>query len=207
MENIIDTLFGNMIFSNIYFVDSNPGEVETIEIKKINSEVKEITKKQTFNLVESEIGNDGLPSLKIRELIKNRLIVLMNFNSKNTEFKYFNVGFLKGLFYKKNPKRLLDQVNQFKEKADWIITSEDIIKELSSLEEFESLSGYGDIRLVGKIGETMVFKMMDIENTIYLGKKESITAVFNRNLQQGKSGVMIEYLLTANDKVEKIMVF
>jgi hypothetical protein len=205
MENIIDTLFGNMIFSNIYFVESNPAQVETIEIKKVNSEIKEISKKQTFELLRSEISNDGLPSLKIRELIKYRLIVLMNFNSRNTEFKYFNVGFFKGLFYKKNPKKLLEKINQFRD-SDWIITSENIINELYSLEEFESLSGYGDIRLVGKIGETMVFKMMDIENAIYIGKKESITAVFNRNLLQEKNNILIEYLLTANDRVEKIMV-
>ncbi len=205
MENIIDTLFGNMIFSNIYFVESNPAEVETIEIKKVNSEIKEISKKQTFKLLRSEITNDGLLSLKIRELIKHRLIVLLNFNSRNTEFKYFKVGFLKGFFYKKNPKKILEKINQFRD-SDWIITSENIINELSSLEEFESLSGYGDIRLVGKIGETMVFKMMDIENAIYIGKKESITAVFNRNILQENNNILIEHLLTANDRVEKIMV-
>jgi len=48
--------------------------------------------------------------------------------------------------------------------------------------------------------------MMDIENAIYIGKKESITAVFNRNLLQEKNNILIEYLLTANDRVEKIMV-
>jgi len=58
MENIIDTLFGNMIFSNIYFVESNPAQVETIEIKKVNSEIKEISKKQTFELLRSEISNE-----------------------------------------------------------------------------------------------------------------------------------------------------
>jgi hypothetical protein len=203
MENIVDTLFGNFL-SSIYFVDSNPAEVEMIEVKKINSEIKEFKKKESFNLFKKSIDNSGLPSLNIRENVKQNLISVMNYNSENSEFKYFKVGFFKGLFYKKDPKKIL---NLFKEKSDWIITSEDIISELSSLEYFEYMSGYGDIRLVGKIGETMIFKMKDIKNVIYIGKKESITAVFNRNLFQRKDDILVEYLLKANDRLEKIIVY
>jgi hypothetical protein len=203
MENIVDTLFGNFL-SSIYFVDSNPAEVEMIEVKKINSEIKEFKKKESFNLFKKSIDNSGLPSLNIRENVKQNLISVMNYNSENIEFKYFKVGFFKGLFYKKDPKKIL---NLFKEKSDWIITSEDIISELSSLEYFEYMSGYGDIRLVGKIGETMIFKMKDIKNVIYIGKKESITAVFNRNLFQRKDDILVEYLLKANDRLEKIIVY
>ena len=203
MENIVDTLFGNFL-SSIYFVDSNPAEVEMIEVKKINSEIKEFKKKESFNLFRKSIDNNGLPSLNIRENVKQNLISVMNYNSENSEFKYFKVGFFKRLFYKKDPKKIL---NLFKEKSDWIITSEDIISELSSLEDFEYMSGYGDIRLVGKIGETMIFKMKDIKNVIYIGKKESITAVFNRNLFQRKDDILVEYLLKANDRLEKIIVY
>lgn len=203
MENIVDTLFGNFL-SSIYFVDSNPAEVEMIEVKKINSEIKEFKKKESFNLFKKSIDNSGLPSLNIRENVKQNLISVMNYNSENSEFKYFKVGFFKGLFYKKDPKKIL---NLFKEKSDWIITSEDIISELSSLEYFEYMSGYGDIRLVGKIGETMIFKMKDIKNVIYIGKKESITAVFNRNLFQRKDDILVEYLLKVNDRLEKIIVY
>lgn len=203
MENIVDTLFGNFL-SSIYFVDSNPAEVEMIEVKKINSEIKEFKKKESFNLFRKSIDNNGLPSLNIRENVKQNLISVMNYNSENSEFKYFKVGFFKRLFYKKDPKKIF---NLFKEKSDWIITSEDIISELSSLEDFEYMSGYGDIRLVGKIGETMVFKMKDIKNVIYIGNKESITAVFNRNLFQRKDDIVVEYLLKANDRLEKIIVY
>lgn len=202
MENIVDTLFGNFL-SSIYFVDSNPAEVETIEVKKINSEIKEVKKTESFNLFRKSIDNGGLPSLNIRENVKQSLISMMNFNSENREFEYFRVGFFKRLFYKKDPKKLVDL---FKDKSDWIITSEDIISELSSLEDFEHMPGYGDIRLVGKIGETLIFKMKDVEGTIYIGRKKSITAVFNRNLFQRKDDILVEYLLKANDRLEKIIV-
>jgi primosomal protein N'' len=49
--------------------------------------------------------------------------------------------------------------------------------------------------------------MKDIKNVIYIGNKESITAVFNRNLFQRKDDIVVEYLLKANDRLEKIIVY
>jgi uncharacterized protein YpiB (UPF0302 family) len=149
MENAIDTLFGNGLFSNIHFVDENPAKIETIEVKKINSEIKEIKDVKTFKLQRYSIGKEGLPSLKIRENVKHSLIVRLNFDSSMSEMKYFNVGFFKKFFYKKDPKKILEAFNL----RDWVITSEEIVSELSTLEEFVSLPGYSDVRLVGKIGE------------------------------------------------------
>ena len=44
MEKTIDTLFGSALFTKIYFVDSNPAKVETIEVMKVNSEIKEVNR-------------------------------------------------------------------------------------------------------------------------------------------------------------------
>jgi|APGre2960657468_1045069.scaffolds.fasta_scaffold42980_1 hypothetical protein len=202
MENAIDTLFGNGLFSNIHFVDENPAKIETIEVKKINSEIKEIKDVKTFKLQRYSIGKEGLPSLKIRENVKHSLIVRLNFDSSMSEMKYFNVGFFKKFFYKKDPKKILEAFNL----RDWVITSEEIVSELSTLEEFVSLPGYSDVRLVGKIGETMIFKVKDLENVIYTGGKDSITAVFNRNLFDEEMGIEIEYLIQTNKDLTKIMV-
>jgi hypothetical protein len=202
MENAIDTLFGNGLFSNIHFVDENPAKIETIEVKKINSEIKEIKDVKTFKLQRYSIGKEGLPSLKIRENVKHSLIVRLNFDSSMSEMKYFNVGFFKKFFYKKDPKKILEAFNL----RDWVITSEEIVSELSTLEEFVSLPGYSDVRLVGKIGETMIFKVKDLENVIYTGGKDSITAVFSRNLFDEEMGIEIEYLIQTNKDLTKIMV-
>jgi hypothetical protein len=202
MENAIDTLFGNGLFSNIHFVDENPAKIETVEVKKINSEIKEIKDVKIFKLQRHSIGKEGLPALNIRENVKHSLIVRLNFASSMSELKYFNVGFFKKFFYKKDPKKLLEKVNL----RDWIITSEEIASELSNLEEFVSLPGYSDVRLIGKIDETMIFKVKDLENVIYAGDRESITAVFNRNLFDGETGIEIEYLIETNKDLTKIMV-
>jgi len=202
MENTIDTIFGNSLLSKIYFTDSNPAKFEIVEVKKIKSEIKHVKSVETFKLLKYPINKNGLLSLNIREHIKHNLISKLNFTSEVSEIKYFNVGFLKSLFYKRNPKNLLQT---FDSKSEWIITSEEIVSELSSLPEFEYVAGYSDIRLVGKIGETQIFKIKDLDNVIYLGNKDSITTVFNKQIFDEKE-ISIEYLIQINEKLKKIIV-
>lgn len=202
MENIIDTLFGNTLFSNIYFTDENPAKIETIDISKINNEIKEVKKTQVFNLLKYEISNSGLISLNIRENIKSNLLIKLNFSQTNN-LKYFNLGFIKNLFNKRNVNTLL---NTFEGK-DWVITSDNIISELSKSERFESQQGYGDIRLIGKIDNTLIYKIKDIENIIYIGNNGSVTTVFNKNISDINNGVNIEYLLEVSDDIKKIIVY
>lgn len=202
MENTIDTIFGNSLLSKIYFTDSNPAKFEIVEVKKIKSEIKHVKSVETFELLKYPINKNGLLSLNIREHIKRDLISKLNFSSEVSEIKYFNVGFLKSIFYKKDAKNLLQT---FDSKSDWIITSEEIVSELSSLPEFEYVAGYSDIRLVGKIGETQIFKIKDLDNVIYIGNKDSITAVFNKQIFDDKE-ISIEYLIQINEKLKKIIV-
>ena len=126
MENIIDTLFGNALFSNIYFTDENPAKVEKIDISKINNEIIEVKNFQVFDLFKYDIPRSGLISLNIRENIKSNLLIKLNFSQKEN-LKYFNLGFIKNLFNKRNVNTLLKKF----EGKDWIITYDNIISELS----------------------------------------------------------------------------
>lgn len=202
MENAIDTLLGTGLFSNIYFVDSNPAKVETVEIKKIGSEIKEEKKTMKFDLISYSVSRSGLLALNIRESVKMALICRMNFSSEMTEFKYFDRGFFKNLFSKRDPNKLAE----FAGRSEWMITSPEIAAELSMAEGFEPLQGYSDVRLVGKIRETHIYKITDLGNSIYLGNKTSMTAIFNRNFSEDKFGISIQYLIQANESLEKIMV-
>lgn len=202
MENAIDTLLGTGLFSNIYFVDSNPAKVETVEIKKIGSEIKEEKKTMKFDLISYSVPKSGLLALNIRENVKMALICRMNFSSEMTEFKYFDRGFFKNLFSKRDPNKLAE----FAGRSEWMITSPEIAAELSMAEGFEPLQGYSDVRLVGKIRETHIYKITDLGNSIYLGNKTSMTAIFNRNFSEDKFGISIQYLIQANESLEKIMV-
>ena len=52
----------------------------------------------------------------------------------------------------------------------------------------------------------MIFKMMDLDNVIYMGNKGSITAVFNKNLSDEEDGIVVEYLIKLNENTTKIIV-
>ena len=206
MEKTIDTLFGPGLFTKIYFVDSNPAKIETIEVMKVNSEIKEIKTVETFDLSKNYVSKSksGLLSLNIRESIKSSLISRLNFDSSSVDFRYFDKGFLKNLFSKKRDPK--DLVKLFDEK-DWIITSDEIVSELTKLDEFEYTLGYGDIRLVGRIGSTLVFKIKDLGNSIYTGNKDSITMVFKKSMSEDKYDICVEYLIQANECLDKIIVY
>lgn len=200
MENTINTLFGNGQFINIYLTSDNPAKIETIDISKIDNEIKEVKNTQTFNLVRHDIPKSGIISLNIREKIKNDLISKLNLFSENHRLKYFNLGLIKNLFVKRNIDTLL---NSFKGN-DWVITSDKIILELSKSNSYEPLQDYGDIRLSGRINNTLIYKIKDVDNIIYTGKNGSITGIFNNKIFN-KNGVSIEYLLEIND-IKKITV-
>jgi len=203
MEKEINSLFGDCLFTNIYFTESNPAKVETIEIKKIGDEIKEEKKTQIFNLLTYSVGRSGSASMNIRENVKAAFIARLNYSSVNSEAKYFDRGFFKNLFSKRRPESL---AAYFDGKHDWAITSPEIASELSSLERFEPMQGHSDIRLIGKIGKTLIFKIERLESSIYMGSKESVTAVFNRNLSEDKYGTVIQYCIQANERIEKIIV-
>lgn len=203
MENIINTLFGEGLFSNIYFVDANPAIIKTTEIKKVDSEIQKIENTVTFNMDSHQIGTAGLISLNIRSHIKRSFFDLLEKNSDKKEIKYFDRGFIKNLFYPKKPVEILDLIKN----QDWIITSDRIIAELSQAGKIEYMLCYADIRLVGKIENTLIYKSNHLDNEIYIGSFQSITPVFNRNIiEDNLKSQIIEYLLNANIPTTKITV-
>ena len=101
MEKAIDTLFGNGLFSNIYFVDSNPAKVEFVEVKKISYEIREIKNSQSFDLERHSISKAGLLSLNIREKVKSSFMSVLDSIPAGREVKYFRRGLIRNLFSKK----------------------------------------------------------------------------------------------------------
>lgn len=200
MESIINTLFGEGLFTNIYFVEGNPATVKTTEIRKVDSEIQKVESETTFLLEKQRLEREGLTTLNVRSHLKGKFFELLDANAEKKEIRYFDRGFLKNLFVPKNPKEILECASL----GDWVITSDDIVAEMAKASEIKHMLCYADVRLVGKIENTLVYKSNQLKNEIYIGKFDTVTPVFNRNILKEQGDQYIEYSLNLNSAPIKI---
>lgn len=192
MEDIVYKIFDTRMFENILFVDENPASIKT-----------EYTSKQDGELVKTQIENIYNLSSKVYldDLISDSLIhkffVNLNFKSDTKEIKYFKRNSLRRLFKRLNFDDLLKHI----EGHDWVITNDVIVKEFEKSPDFEILDSKSEIKLVGKINNTLIYlNPFDSDSKMYLGKKESITALFKKNTES------IEYTYHSNGNLNKLIV-
>ena len=203
MEEHISELFGNGLFSCVYYVDSNPGKIESVEVKKEGDKIVESKNVMEFNLRGVYFHKSGSMSLDVRKAAKHEFFKTLRFGSETKEFRYFKRGW-RSLFSKRNPNSLAKEIEGF----DWAIASNHLADELALVPGYESVIGGGDIRLKGKIGSTLIFKCDDAEG-IFLGMKDSIVPVFRRNILEvpkEKSMAAIELAFEQKGKLKKIWV-
>ena len=203
MEEHISELFGNGLFSCVYYVDSNPGKIESVEIKKEGDKIVESKSVMEFKLQRVSFYKTGSMSLDVRKAVKHEFLKNLRFGSEIKEFKHFNRGW-RGLFSKRDPKNLAKEIEGF----DWAIAPNYLADELALAPGYESVIGGGDIRLKGKIGSTLIFKCDDAEG-IFLGMKDSILPVFRNGIfevAREKSMAAIELAFEQRGKLKKIWV-
>lgn len=192
MEDIVYKIFDTRMFENILFVAENPASIKT-----------EYTSKQDGELVKTQIENIYNLSSKVYldDLVSDSLIhkffVNLNFKSDTKEIKYFKRNSLQKLFKRLNFDDLLKHIDGY----DWVITNDVIIKEFEKSPDFEILDSKSEIKLVGKINNTLIYlNPFDFDSKMYLGKKESITALFKKNTES------IEYTYHSNGNLNKLIV-
>ncbi len=203
MEEHISELFGNGLFSCIYYADANPAKIEEVEIKKEGDKIKESKKVLEFNLVKRSFYKTGFMPLDIRRAVKHEFLKTLRFCSEMKEFRYFDRGW-KTFFSNPDPKKLAKEIEGF----DWAIANDSLSSELAKAPGYEPVLGGGDIRLKGRIGSTFIFKCEDAEG-IFLGMKDSIVPVFRRNLLEvpkEKQMAAVELLFEQKGKLKKIWV-
>ena len=199
MEKIWSEMFEDGMFSNIFFTDSNPAIVNIEKITKESDELKRISETKTYNLIRLDVVKEEL----IKPLLLNRFFANLNFLSTNKEIKYFDRGFFKNLFTDRDVELLLNEILDF----DWIITSSNIIKELSKVDGFKKMAGSkATIKLIGRFDcqfkTTLVFELPDNDNLVYCGNFDSITPVINKNIINNN----IEYLFETKDNLKKLII-
>ena len=198
MENFVYEMFEDVMFSNIFFVDNNKGE---IKIENVIKENNEITKNISY--IEYSLNGTNLEKTTKKDCLLNKFIVFLNFNSNNKEYKYFNKGLIKNIFFKKNPNELFELIKN----SNHIITSENIIKELSKLNGYEivensnksiKLHGYFNLQFTN----IMVYQLPDeySNDIIYLINNENN---FNLFINDSKE---LYYQFKIDNNIEKIII-
>jgi hypothetical protein len=195
MENIIHKIFDIRMFENILFVDDNPAVVKSISIEKVGDEIKRTETKMIYNL-DRKINLDDDETETINRII-SKFFINLNFISVDIEIKYFDRNILFKLLKRKNYDDILKQIKGY----DWVITNDIIIKEFEKSPDFEILDSKTEIKLVGRINNTLIYQNpIDTESKIFLGKKESMTAVFKKDSE------FIEYLYQINGNINKLTI-
>lgn len=192
MENIVYKIFDSRMFSDILFVEDNPAIIKSTHTWKKDGELVKTEFESIYNLDKSTDIN----SFSIYNLTHN-FFVNLNFKSNVKEIKYFNRNIIQRIFRRQNIEDILTQIKKY----DWAIANDDLIKEFEKSPDFEILDSKTEIKLVGKIENTLIYRNpFDETSKIYLGNKESITGVFKNNSET------IEYTYHLNGELNKLIV-
>jgi len=192
MENIVYKIFDTRMFSDILFVEDNPAVVKSTYTWKKDGELVKTEFESIYKLDKSvEINDFCIYNLT------HIFFVNLNFKSNVKEIKYFNRNIIQRIFKRQNIEDILTQVKRY----DWVITSDEIIKEFEKSPDFEILDNKTEIKLVGKINNTLIYRNpFDNISKIYLGNKDSIIPVFKINAES------IEYTYHIDGELNKLIV-
>lgn len=213
MEKILNEMFEDGMFSNIFYADKNPAIINIERIIKEDGKLKNITESNTYDLLSLTVNNED----DIKYSLLHNFFVKLNYDSNRKEIKYFDRGFLRNFFTKRNIDIILDEILGH----NWIITTPNIIQEISKIEGFEYCEGNTLVKLRGRFNcqfyDTLIFELPsnDInsnyyrqftENIIYCGNFDSITPVINTNKIIEKGEIRIEYIFQTKDNLKKLII-
>jgi hypothetical protein len=202
-KNDLDRIMSSSILSNpeiildIFYSDSNPARIESIEILKVNSVIQRVKNHKTYKL---ESYTSSITKIHIE--INKQFIKSID-NAMSVEIvRYFDRGLFKNIFTKRDPNFILGKLTN----CTWVITSKKISDELSTLVNFVK-SDVSDSNFMksGVIGDISIYISNDIsDDEIFIGDVNSIGAIFKSNIKNFNDLITIEFLIY-NNGVRKII--
>ena len=187
------------IILDIFYSDSNPAVIESIEILKVNSVIQRVKNHKTYKLESYTESIDTIHTTINKEFIK-----VIDNNNKSVEIvKYFSRGLFKNIFIKRNPNLILDKLTN----CNWVITSKKISDELSNLVDFvKSDELDSNFMKSGVIGDKSIYISKDIsDDEIFIGDGDSVGAIFKSSAKRFNELVTIDFLIY-NNGVRKIII-
>jgi hypothetical protein len=185
------------IILDIFYSDSNPARIESIEILKVNSIIQRVKNHKTYKL---ESYTESLTT--IHKTIDKQFIKVIDKSMSVEIVKYFNRGLFKNIFIKRNPNVILGKLTN----CNWVITSKKISDELSTLVDFvKSNELDSNFMKSGVIGGKSIYISKDIsDDEIFIGDGDSVGAIFKSDVKVFNELVTIDFLIY-NNGVRKII--
>ena len=185
------------IILDIFYSDSNPARIESIEILKVNSIIQRVKNHKTYKL---ESYTESLTT--IHNTINKEFIKTIDKSMSVEIVKYFNRGLFKNIFTKRYPNVILGKLTN----CNWVITSKKISDELSTLVDFvKSNELDSNFMKSGVIGDKSIYISKDIsDDEIFIGDGDSVGAIFKSDVKVFNELVTIEFLIY-NNGVRKII--
>jgi len=209
VKDVIDSsvLSCSDLIGDVYYTHANPANIESVEIIKIDKHIRKVRNHKSYELkphriivkqscdsnivISDELGMETVMSNKkvcdeISENINTSFIESLNNNCVVDTIKYFDRGFISNLFSKRDPEQIISKLVN----CNWVIISNKIFDELSKSDKLKtSISEKFTIpikglSLCGRIEHISIYISDQIkDNEMYIGKLDSITAVFNKNAE------------------------
>lgn len=206
VKDVIDksVLSKSDLISDVYYTHKNPANIEFVEVIKVNSHITKVRNSKIYELkphriivkqscesnivISDELGIETVMSNKkvcdeISENINISFIESLDNNCTVDTMKYFNRGFISNLFSRRDPEQIISRLVN----CNWVIISNKIFYELSKSDKLKTSTiseKFKGLSLCGRIEHISIYVSDQIkDNEIYIGKLDSITAVFNRNAE------------------------
>lgn len=181
MDSIKDLLKDCLIFNSnfltsIIYTDINPVIIESLDVKKVNSQIMRIKNVETFNLKKFSCTID-----KIKEVVDKEFLDVIKSSNQTVSIDYYQKGIFK-LFKKNKTNNLLSKCLD----CSWSLSSEAVSKNLITLKDIKVLSDN------------------NLTNKVFLGNNESIMIILNNKFLIEQDTVHFE-LLIYNKNIRKII--
>lgn len=190
------------ICSNNIFVESNPAEVEIVQISKVNSEISKTKENKVFNLIttedeflESDISDSAnFLSKKIDNILLHKISLTEDIQILQSKKKKV-FGFLTTYIL----QDLIESLHYY----NWIIINDKLKKELIKISGFTEIS-----ETKSRLNHLTIFYSNELQKDIVLaGMSESITSIFNRDIKISKSSNQIKTEIDYLFEIKKITKF
>jgi hypothetical protein len=214
--NLINDVLLNSVVSNkqlineILFVNENPAKIEMIKVMKVDSVVSKVKEETTYKLEHftASIENptkEGIINLFINKF--NNFYLSSLSNQGNEENIPYYIKGIKRFFKKRDTNILIDNIGEY---CDWVITSGDIVRELSKSKDFVKVEDdTSNPKLVGMIKKINVFSTNEIDkNLILTGSIDSTTCICLDEIYLNKKSniydISVDYLFI-NKGIRKLI--